>query len=329
MRRVFFQLTSLLFLVLSTISIAAQDDDQTRSITSDDFAKNRPAGRKRTSTSPREGGGRVKQTYALIRRDKNRLRWKPVGKTARKSTATTAATRISDIGLTIWRLRPPLARERGLKLPVLNEGGVRQMWIPERVSAKATFRAEDKVRFAVESANEGYLYVINSEILEGGTFGQPKLIYPDPIDEPNTIRPGLLVDFPDQTETWPYFKISPKRPGFTGELLMIVVSPNKLEFQVDSDGWILNAGDVIDTEAEFEAEVFDRSDNADKLYTAAEAKAACGSKTRQLTREKTSDPCDSATRQLTREEPTPQSIYRVKSASGQPAIVFVRLNASQ
>lgn len=202
------------------------------------------------------------------------------------------------------------------------------MWIPERVSARSAFRAGDKVRFAVESATEGYLYVINSEILEGGTFGRPKLLYPYPVDQPNTIRPGMLVDFPDQTETWPYFPISPQRPGFTGELLMIVVSPNQLDLQVDKDSWILNIADVIDTEAEFEAEVFDRSDNADKVYTAAESKVACGSKTRQLTREKTPDPCGSATRQLTREEPTPQSIYRVKSGSGQPAIVFVRLNAA-
>ena len=71
-----------------------------------------------------------------------------------------------------------------------------------------------------------------------------------------------------------------------------------------------------------------RSDAEDKIYTPAEANSACGAKTRQLVREKsTQNPCGSQTRQLTREEPLPQTIYRVKTRAGQPSVVFVKLNA--
>ena len=56
-----------------------------------------------------------------------------------------------------------------------------------------------------------------------------------------------------------------------------------------------------------------------------EADAACGQKTRGLEKEKPNVPCGENARQLTKDDPYPQSIYRIKSYSGKPAVAFVKL----
>jgi hypothetical protein len=75
-----------------------------------------------------------------------------------------------------------------------------------------------------------------------------------------------------------------------------------------------------------EAEVYARNDAKDKIYSQSESEAACGSKARQQINRDLERPCGVKTRQLTREEPLPQTIYRVKSVAGQPAVAFIRLN---
>ena len=115
-----------------------------------------------------------------------------------------------------------------------------------------------------------------------------------------------------------------------GELLTVIVSPKPLtNLKTDKDGLITNLDNLIDLETSADVEIYSRTDLQDKTYTQAEADSACGSKTRQLTREKTVEkPCGAQTRQLTREEPLPQSIYRVKTIAGQPSVAFVHLKAS-
>ena len=326
--------TALWVVILASLTSASLAQDKTRSITSDDFTNKRPEGKKGggkvTGSTGRAGKGKgaSDKTYNLVRQEKNKLNWKP-SKPRPSRIKVSGPARFDQIGLTIWRLRPPRNETGAKMLPVLEDDGVTRMWIPERVSATEPFRVGDRVRLAVESPIPGHLYVINSEMYSDGTFGRPKLIFPESLEQSNSIRPGMLVDFPDQTDDFPYFRISPKKANHIGELLVIVVSPEKLGFIVDSENWISNAGDVIRAETEFETEVFDRADNTNKVYTQAEAAAACGSKSRQLEREKSAKPCGPATRELTREQVGPQAIYRVKSQTGQPAVVFVRLNAAQ
>ena len=184
------------------------------------------------------------------------------------------------------------------------------------------------MRLAVESSDAGYLYVINSETYSDGSYGEPFLIFPASTNKDNFVKPGLLVDIPDQKEAFPYFLIDPKQANYTGELLTVIISPKPLtNMKIDKDGKIKNLDELIELETNSDAEIFSRSDAEDKIYTQTEADAACGSKTRQLTREKSKqNPCGTQTRQLTREEPLPQSIYRVKTPAGQPAVAFIKLN---
>ncbi len=305
-------------LIFSAAAAFAQD---TRSITSDDFASQRPAAKK-TTRQTRNNRTKRRPTYKYVRRT-------PIVRRKKTNKPTTIANKpekVSEIGVTIWKLRPSRSSDGGYKLPVL-VNNLREMWTAERIGLDNLFGAGERVRLAIESSVSGYLYVINSETYSDGTFGAPFLIFPAASDEDNSVKPGLLVDIPDQTESLPYFLINPQKANYTGELLTVIISPKPLtNMKTDGDGKIKNLDDLIELEERADAEIFSRNDSEDKIYSKTEAEAVCGAKTRQLTREKSSEnPCGTKTRQLTREEPLPQTIFRVKTAAGQPAVAFITL----
>jgi hypothetical protein len=249
-------------------------------------------------------------------------------KVSRPKPIPAKSPNISEIGVTMWRLRPSRSGEMGPKIQVKSDNERREMWTPERVSTDTVFRAGDKVRFAIESSVAGYLYVVNSEIYSNGTFGDPILIFPASANESNRVRPGLLIDFPDKSEQWSYFNIDPKRENYVGELLTVIVSPRPLmNLKTDAEGRIINIESLAELEENADAESYAKEGGVGETYTNAEAQAVCDQKTRQLTREKT-EPC-AKTRQLTREEPLPQTIYRAKSYVGRPAVLFFKLNVNQ
>ena len=315
------QLKRVLFIcglaVLSVSSAFAQDDSKQRSITSDDFTNKRPAGKKKS----------VKYNY--VRQDKNTVKRKSVRVSTKKTIVSPKkAERFFDVGVTMWKLRPPRSSDIGYKLPVQINGSSAQMWTAERVSPDTIFRAGDRVRFAVESSNPGFLYLINSEFYKDGSFGEPSLIFPSSAGEDNFVKPGLLVDIPDRTEEFPYFTIEPKKNNYAGELVTIIISPTRLSsLKNDEDGKIKNLDQLIELEINADVEIYSSEGGQDNsIYTQAEAEAACGSKTRELVRQKSNaNPCGEKTRQLTREEPLPQTIYRVKTQAGMPVVAFMRM----
>ena len=323
----------ILIFCLSVLTVAAQDDVSTRSILPAEFINRRPAGKKnkpltRDKRQTKNNPKSKSSAYKFVRHDKNSVRRKTnqiKPETMNNTAGANKPKRIIEIGLTMWKLRPPRSSDAGYKLPVL-VGDQREMWTAERVSPDTPFESGDRVRLAVESSATGYLYVINSETRSDGSYGEPILIFPASTDEDNFVKPGLLVDLPDRNEDFPYFNIEPKQANYTGELLTVIVSPKPLtNMKIDGEGKIENLDELIKLEANSDAEIFSRNTEEDKIYTKTEA---CGSKTRQLTREKSKqNPCGTQTRQLTREEPLPQTIYRVKTIPGQPAVAFIKLNA--
>ncbi len=337
------QLTHILlfggFFILSVSSAFGQKDTQTRSITSADFASQRPAAasagltgknNQATKKTNDKSVNKKRAVYKYIRQDKNIVRRKTIQKKAQSTSNKVEPKKpekVSEIGITMWKLRPSRLSDNGYKLPVL-VNDIRQMWTAERVNAESGFQAGDRVRIAIESSDAGYLYVFDSEIYSDGGFGAPYLIFPTSSGEDNSVRPGLLVDIPDQAEDLPYFVISPKKVNYEGELLTVIISPKPLTgIRTEKDGKIKNLEELINLEINAEAEIYSRTDNQDKIFAQSEADASCGAKTRQLTRENsTESPCGAKTRQLTREEPLPQTIYRVKTIAGQPSVAFVKLN---
>lgn len=310
----------LIFVSSATVAVA-QDGDNTRSITSDDFAKARPA------ASSNSGPRRSSVKYNLVRRDKKQIRWKST-KAVVKRPQPKGKMISNDIGITIWKMRRALAVDAGVLLPV-KVGSSVEMWSSVRVDPLSPFKAGDLIRLAVESPATGYLYVINSEISSDGSYGDPSLIFPAPANQYNSVTAGMLVDIPDQKEPFPYFKLEPKKGNYAGELVAVVITPVKLNFQVDEKGKILNIGSVIDLNLGIDVQVFGSTSTTEQLYTQAEADSSCGSKSRELVRVKQEQsPCGTTSRSLTRDEPLPQAIYRVNTYRGRPAVALIELRTA-
>jgi hypothetical protein len=323
------------FIMASVLNIIGQDGSGTRSITSDDFASKRPAsaegavaGKKVTKKASKHAStARAKPPqYAFVRSEKNVSRARP----PKAAAAVKGPLRSLDIGVTLWRLRPPHKSEAGaFLLPVLDDDHERTMWLAERVPIDTVFNPGDRLRFAVESSAAGYIYVFGREMYSDGSFGKPYTIFGGSGAE-GSVRPGMLFDIPDQQEDLPYLLITPKKVNYIGELLTIIIAPRPTDqLALDKDGKLKNGDNLSQIEFGSEAEVYSRSDAENTIFTKAEADASCGVKTRELVREQPgTDPCAAHARELTREEALPQTIYRIKAQSGKPAVAFVKLTVA-
>ncbi len=299
-----------------------QQDIRERSITSDDFAQRRPSPKRRAARQK-------KATYSFVRTEKNLAQQRTDGNSNRVigPAKASAPTIISEIGITMWRLRPPLQNEIGHLFEVVDIDKTRKMWLAERVGINSEFRSGDKIRFAIESSLVGYLYVIDRETFIDGSLGPPFLIFPESMRDDNSVGPGVLVDIPDQRDDVPYFNMTPQSAGYTGELLTVVISPKPLtNLSLDRDGKITSIDEFSKLEFGSEADIFSRADVQDKLFSKSESESSCGGKTRRSARKGTAEnPCGITSRKLTRDEPLPQTIYRARTLAGEPAVVFIKL----
>jgi hypothetical protein len=335
----------------------AQENPASREISSDDFGRpqsSSPAAKASTAKPARPAktpAARLKpgsmsrqETYKLARVEPKVMRRKTTAQPRVKSGPKESLA-TEDVGVTLWRLRAPRATDSGPKISVQTADDRRELWTPERVSISTQFLAGERVRLAIESRQRGYLYVINNEMYAGGRLGKPFLLFPAPANKDETgrllaqqfnqVRPGLLVDIPDQSEDLPYFKIEPKSPDYVGEMLILIVSPTPLEgLKLDGlEQEIQNVDLLAQWEEEWGTSVnlYTKDGGEGEAFTNVEQQAACGAKARQLVRQKPSiqtaelTPCGSQTRRLTREEPLPQSIYRASVAQGRPIVIPVRL----
>jgi hypothetical protein len=309
----------------STAFASGQDEPVSRNLVNPDFVKARPAG-SRPSVRPKN------YKFGYVRSVRDPLKRKVAPSSATSPVKTSKPDlKMTEIGVTMWKLRAPRSGESGYLFPVVDADQKRQMWLAERVSIDTTFTAGEKVRFAIESSVRGYLYVIDRESSSDGGFGAPFLLFPESPRDDNSVGPGILIDIPDQREDVPYFNINPKQENYSGELLTIIISPEPLmDLRLNEDGSIAATDALSAIEFGAETEVFSRADTTDRIYSQLESSSACGTKARQLEREKTpAKPCGPTTRQLTRDEPLPQSIFRAKAAVGKPAVVFVQLRAKK
>lgn len=322
--------------------ICGQGPGRVRSITVSSFADKRPAEGK--GGGPAAAGGaaasgrkNVEYRFAGIVKGTPIRPAAPMKSMSNMATIRPKATpadpgATTDIGVTVWRLRPPLAGENSHKLPVKTPTGT-EMWTPQRVMAETEFSAGDRVRFAVESTTPGFLYIFDGETDNSGAVGRPCLIFPAHPTDDNAVVPGLLVDVPGQEENFPYFLMDPRKESYGGEMVTVIVSPKKLGFlkfkKIDGCNGI-DASQLVEITSGSTAGLYSRGDTEDAVYTESEAKSVCGTRTRELVREKSeSRPCGDQIRQLSREDPTPQSIYRVQAPRGSPAAASFRLTVKR
>jgi hypothetical protein len=329
-------LTGLWIVLLATTFVAGQEKPRGRDLTSLGFVNQRPDPYKSLTTSQKGNTPRKGKTpnprpsiYKFIREDKGLVRRKKATSQKDKiKLPLSVGSKTVLLGVTVWRLREPKKNESGPSFFVRRLNGEYSSLVPERVSTGTTFQRGDLVKLTFESSVSGYLYVINSELHSNGKIGNPILIFPRPVNLNNKVEPGMLVEIPDQSEA-PSFFINPKHPEYSGELLTVIVSPKPINgWEIDGNGRIKNVEKLEELEATGESELFETADGIGKVYSETELQAVCGSRFRDQKGEsgQTQNPCRNRSRELSPLQPPPQSIYRVKTASDKPAVVFVKLN---
>jgi uncharacterized protein DUF4384 len=259
--------------------------ESTRQIVAEEFLKARPPATKPKPTTAR-----------------------PPSKAAPHVAANEPAGTV-QLGLTLWRLRPAAPTDDGARLLVQDSSiGL----TAERVDLGTPLAIGDRVRLTVESPSAGYLYVVDREVYQDRTTGDPYLIFPTARTRQgdNSVRAGRLVDIPDQSDRPNYFSVRPSRPGQIGELLTFIISPSPLDkIAVSTQPLKLPVGTVAAWTKSWSAPVQQFvQDGGARLWTQQEQAAAAD-----------------ASRLLTQDDPPPQTIFRVAAKKGAPVLVDVQL----
>jgi hypothetical protein len=213
--------------------------------------------------------------------------------------------------VTVWRLRPSVsADEPGTR--ILEHGDHSDLeWTPERIDAETPLAEGQRVRFSIESARSGYLYVIDREEYESGSTGELYLIFPTLKIRggDNRMAPGTTIELPAWDDKPPYLRLKRTHSDEMGELLTILVTPEPLfGITIGQEPLRLPAGQVAQWENTWGAPVARlESPEKGKAYTAAEKAAGAG------------------LRPLTQADPVPHTLYQVEAKSGDPLLVKVRL----
>ncbi len=277
-----------------------------RKIISDDFTGNRKevTSTNRASTASAAARARSRRTYRLATKPIARPRTNPNGDDDAK------------LGITIWRLRPVTTGDSGSTAGgngtriLTREKGTTTEWVPERVEADTNFRDGDRVRLSIESASNGYLYVVDRELFADGSTGDAMLIYPW-AGADNQVQPGRLVDIPAQEDDPSFFTARPSSARQVGEVLTIIITSSRLDLPISDKPLQLSSSQVAQWEKTWggQTERFEMDGGAGQAWTKEEQLASA----------------KRGTRQLTREDPPPQTIYRVATTDKKALLVNVRL----
>jgi len=292
---------------------AAQIPDQ---ITADDFP--RPASRDLGAGNVFVFKKGTKPVYRLRRASQprsNSSSTRPAAKTNKTNPVDTkaiASEAWQQVGVTVWKLAekdPKVKDTESSRSIVTSSTG--KSYAAKRLAANTEFEAGDPVRLSIESPSEGYLYVIDREMLADGTLGPPVQIFPTAMSRggDNRVQKGLLVDIPSQSDRVPYFTLRSTDPNWRGELLTFILSPAILpELGRPSKPEPIDAGLMATLEAKYQKEInqYEQEGTEGKPYTKVESEAV-------------------GSRQLTIEDPFPQTIYRVKGSEKDIMLFNLRL----
>jgi Domain of unknown function (DUF4384) len=277
-------------LVASGSVVVRGQDDRSRSIVPESFLKARPAA-PRTPT-PNRGA-----TYRRVSQTK----------------PPADAKGVTELGITIWRLRPTGPGDTA-RLLVQEPQAAAEQWTPERVEVGKPLAIGDRVRIAIESPRAGYLYVIDREQYGDGTTSDPYLIFPTTRARggDNKVVAGRLTEIPAQTDAPPYFTLRASRPDQTAELITVLVSQEPLPDVMPGASasllkpdtvaaWIKGGGRIV--------EQLEMNGGAGRAWSEEEQRAGAD-----------------GTRLLTQHDPPPQTVFRVLTTS--PALVAAQFTLS-
>jgi hypothetical protein len=185
-------------------------------------------------------------------------------------------------------------------------------WTPERVAAGSALSEGQKVRLSIESAEPGYLYIIDRDQYADGTSSPPTLIFPTLKIRRGAgrVTPGMVVEVPDAEDNPPYFRVKRSRPDQISEVLTILVSPKPIPGLVIGEKPLrLTDAQVTSWEKQWNAKVYklEAKGLEGNAYTNAEKEAGSGAKL------------------LTGTDPVPQTMFRIESRPGDPVLLQLPL----
>ena len=196
----------------------------------------------------------------------------------------------------------------------MHENAGEVQWVPERVSGDSRLREGDRVRFSIEAARTGYLYVIDRERYADGTLGEAMLIFPTTRTRggDNAVKAGRVIEIPSQDDSPPFFTMRRSRSDNVGETLIVLVTPEPLtELQIGEKAQRLSDEKVAMWEKPWGTQVgrLEMENSEGQPWTKSEREAGAD-----------------LTRSLSEEEPAPQTLfYRPGAKSTDPVLVKVQL----
>lgn len=233
------------------------------------------------------------------------------------------------IGITIWRLSPwgqenrvmPVAgqeqSEARLLLPSV--GNSSQPYRGRRVTDDMTFSNGDLVRMGIEVPRQGdsFVYVIDREVYNDGSVGEPFLIFPvqtSPVHT-NIASAGKLVYVPALADPHPYFQLQSSRLQHIGERLTIIVSSQRLSLP----GTLVSFGEGVRL-LKLDASVVENWERqGEGKARRLEARSTLGASMTNAENEA------GERRLLVPKDPLPQTIYGVKAKSDDMLLVTLSL----
>lgn len=215
------------------------------------------------------------------------------------------------IGVTVWRFRPSRSQDAPAARMLLYEpNGKKEDWTPERSTAGSPFQVGQRVRLSIESAREGYLYVIDREQYGDGTFGQAMMIFPalNMRHSDNRVRAGRVVDIPATLDG--FFKVTRNRKDQMADELTILVSPEPLpNVKITEEAQPIPEKQLVEWKKNWGTAVkqLDEHGQAGKTYTTAERAASDKGALLAAT------------------DPLPQTMFEVQAPPDKPMIVTLAL----
>lgn len=130
------------------------------------------------------------------------------------------------MGVTIWKMLPSAVGDPARLLVLEAKGRAKAELTPHRVEAGELLRLGDQVRLSIETPESGFVYVVDQELYDDGSFGPPYLIFPVSATRhgDNRVAAGQLIEIPDQGDPVNVFTISAKGRSDRGERLTILLS---------------------------------------------------------------------------------------------------------
>lgn len=217
------------------------------------------------------------------------------------------------VGVTLWRLRPAAKTDVARILTHEEATDTDVEWTPERIDVGTPLGAGHRVRLALETPRDGFLYVVDREVYADGTTSAPVLIFPTTRTRggDNRVFAGTVVEIPALSDNPVYFTLKRSRPDQVAESISVIIAPRPIEgLTIGRNAQNLTAETFASWEKQWGGPVerIDLDGGLGTVYTEAEKAAGAG-----------------AGAVLTQTDAVPQTIYRVAGRSGSPALLTFAL----